>query len=97
MDRVQFYKESSRIFDKIIASIETNPEYDDIDVDYQDDVLYLTSPYGKFVLNKHSPTMKIWLSSPVSGAHYFEYNNGQWQDAVKLELELLILSELEIK
>ena len=33
---------------------------------------------GQFLLNFHGPTQQLWLSSPVTGAHHFAYDNGQW-------------------
>ncbi len=31
-----------------------------------------------FLLNFHSPTNQLWLSSPLTGAHHFILNNGAW-------------------
>lgn len=27
-----------------------------------------------FILNKHAPSMQIWLASPLSGGHHFPYD-----------------------
>ncbi len=35
---------------------------------------------GQYVINKHAPMRQIWLSSPLSGAAHFNYdeNTGAW-------------------
>lgn len=54
---------------------------DVLDVDYQDGVLTIeTDDGGCFVVNRHLPNRQIWLSSPVSGAAHFAYDEatGRW-------------------
>ncbi|CAN0496665.1 unnamed protein product, partial [Phaeothamnion confervicola] len=31
---------------------------------------------GQFVVNKHAPTRQIWVSSPVSGAAHYAWDEG---------------------
>lgn len=52
------------------------------EVDYQEGVLTITlESEEEYVLNRHLPQHQIWLSSPVSGTHYFNYNadTGRWE------------------
>jgi iron donor protein CyaY len=71
--------------------------YEDLDVDLQDDVLYITLPDKRqYVINKHTPSQQIWLSSPLSGAGYYTYKqeDQNWYDKKNTELNHLIISEL---
>jgi len=50
----------------------------DYDADFAGDVLVIHHSRGEFLLNYHGTMDQIWLSSPVSGAHHFNYQNLQW-------------------
>ena len=54
----------------------------DFDVDFEGENLIIEINDSTFVLSIHNPTQQIWMSSPVSGAHHFEYkeegSNYQW-------------------
>jgi frataxin len=52
------------------------------DAELQGGVLTIDGDGGTWVVNKHAPTRQIWLSSPLSGArHYaFDEGSGQWKD-----------------
>ncbi|MCP4923284.1 MAG: iron donor protein CyaY [bacterium] len=55
---------------------------DRFEVDYQDGVLTITlESEEEYVINRHLPQHQIWLSSPVSGTHYFSYeeDSGRWK------------------
>lgn len=88
-----------------LASDEINYIYDlleesdfDIDFDLINDVLYIYSKQGDYVINQHSPTKQIWLSSPISNAGYFNYNaqHNQWLDKNNLSLRERLMSDLAI-
>lgn len=52
---------------------------EEIDVDAQGHVLTLELPDGgQYVINAHAPNREIWLSSPVSGASHYLYENDRW-------------------
>ena len=54
-------------------------EPDDVDADLQDGVLTIEFDDGRiFIVNRHVPLRQIWLSSPVSGAGHFDYQDGKW-------------------
>jgi frataxin len=45
-----------------------------IDVEYAEGVLNVAvGNHGTFVLNKQTPNLQIWLSSPVTGPHRYDY------------------------
>ena len=50
----------------------------DHDADYTSGALMISHAKGQFLLNYHGTMDQIWLSSPVSGAHHFSYQNIQW-------------------
>jgi len=45
----------------------------DFDIDFEGENLIIEIDSSTFVLSIHNPTQQIWLSSPLSGAHHFEY------------------------
>lgn len=54
---------------------------DDLEVDLQSGILTIELDSGEqFIINKHGPNRQVWLSSPVSGAsHYdFDEDNETW-------------------
>ncbi|CEM04614.1 unnamed protein product [Vitrella brassicaformis CCMP3155] len=58
------------IHDKIEAAQLDSVE----ELDLQEGVLNIDlGEHGTFVINKHFVTRQIWYSSPISGAHYFEF------------------------
>jgi frataxin len=50
----------------------------------------------QFVVSKHAPTRQIWLSSPFSGAHHFNYDEAKqdWLLSDGRSLKQLLDSEL---
>lgn len=51
------------------------------DIDLADGVLQAVTEKGQtFILNRHVPLKQVWLSSPVSGAHHYAWNEatGEW-------------------
>ena len=55
---------------------------DRADIDLQDGILTIELERGgRYVINKHAPNRQIWLSSPVSGATHFAYDEERgWLD-----------------
>ncbi len=54
---------------------------DRLDVDLDNGILTMELPTGaQYVLNKHAPNRQIWMSSPLSGASHYAYDEktGQW-------------------
>ena len=88
-----------------LASIEINFIYDALeesnfeeDFDLISDVLYIYTDKGDYVINQHSPTAQIWLSSPVSNVGYFDYDssNKQWKDKNNLSLRERLSADLNL-
>ncbi len=53
---------------------------DDFDVAFSNGVLTvkLGKNYGTYVMNKQTPNLQIWLSSPLSGPKRYDFLNGTW-------------------
>lgn len=47
---------------------------DALDVEMQEGIVTIAGEGGQYVINKHLPNRQIWLSSPVSGAWHFDYD-----------------------
>lgn len=67
--------------DSLLATLE-EALADHVDAELQGGILTVEGDQGTWIVNKHAPTRQIWLSSPVSGArHYaFDEGSGLWQD-----------------
>jgi frataxin len=52
------------------------------DAELQGGVLTVEGEEGTWVVNKHAPTRQIWLSSPISGARHFSFDEASriWRD-----------------
>lgn len=69
-----------------------------LDIEYLDGVLTLQlEDGGTYVINKHTPTRQIWVSSPVSGASYYPYDEttGEWRSVKGVALRELVQEELK--
>lgn len=70
------------------------------DVDYDDGVMTIQLPSeAEYVINRHTPSRQIWMSSPVSGPSYyvFDMKSEKWYNNKDLSLTLTqtLLEELE--
>ena len=65
--------------DSLLAALE---EGIGTDAELQGGILTVERDEGTWVVNKHGPTRQVWLSSPLSGArHYaFDQASGLWRD-----------------
>jgi frataxin len=67
--------------DSLLATLE-EALGDHIDAELQGGILTVEGDAGTWIVNKHTPTRQIWLSSPVSGARHYAFDapTGRWQD-----------------
>jgi frataxin len=76
---------------------EADKEYK-LEVDLLDGILNIELPDGgQYVINKHDASMQIWLSSPISGAAHFSYNEGKWASSDGRDFLEVVTKELETK
>ena len=60
-----------RLFDALDEAIG-----DDADVDFEGGILTIELEDGRqYVINKHTASLEIWVSSPVSGAAHYAYQS----------------------
>jgi iron-sulfur cluster assembly protein CyaY len=75
---LRFEEKADSFLSQLIDIIDT--ELDDVmEAELQDGILTINLDNGRqYILNKHCQLQQLWLSSPVSGASHYTYNN-QWQ------------------
>jgi len=69
---------------------------DRFEVDMENGMLTIeTDTGGQYIINKHGPNRQIWVSSPVSGASHYQFNEvtRSWVDTRSGESLTLKLSE----
>ncbi len=96
MDNTKFTKLAEQTISLLADAIELQDRECLIEIDFQGDILTLTTNQGIFVINKHSAAKEIWLSSPISGPHHFYYNIGKWQSKANNDLIFILEQELKI-
>ncbi|MBL8807475.1 MAG: iron donor protein CyaY [Rhodospirillales bacterium] len=75
MDEREFADRADRTLTRLLDALEAALEGDDPDIELRGGVLTLDlDKAGQFVLNKHAPTRQVWLSSPVSGASHYAWD-----------------------
>lgn len=76
-DESGFHAAADRTLAHLLETIEDTLG-DALDVDLQGGILSIElADGGQYVINKHAPNRQIWLSSPVSGASHFAYQQGR--------------------
>jgi len=74
MDESAFQAAADAVLSRFYAVIDETLG-DDVDAELRGGILTLELEDGRqYVINKHAPTRQIWLSSPVSGAAHFDYD-----------------------
>ena len=96
MDYSIFIKLASQEIEYLYEAIES--KLLDGDIDLINDVLYIYMDHGDYVINQHSPSKQIWLSSPISNAGYFDYHfdKKQWLDKNGLSIRTRLSNDLNL-
>ena len=72
-----------------------------LEIDFVENNITIETENGKvFVISIHEPTSQIWLSSPVSGAHHFNYhenNRKKWISTRDKSIEIFSILKKEIE
>jgi iron-sulfur cluster assembly protein CyaY len=98
VEQDDFHNIAEKELSSILEAIENVS--DDIEVDLLDSILYITLPSGEeYAINKHSPTMQIWMASPKSGATHFLYSKTdmKWIDNEDRKLREMLSEELNLR
>lgn len=98
MDKHNFHVLSHSTLDSLAEQIEQHLS-DDFEVEYVEGVLTIShDSEQEFFINAHDATQQIWLSSPLSGATHFTYNEekGCWNSTKDSQVTLrqLLAEEL---
>ncbi len=94
-----FHKLASSSLDNLANALDELDSDGIIEVEYQNDIITITTQQKKqFIVNKHSPSNQIWLSSPISGGLHFSYNgtDKNWQTVDGKVLEQVLKHDLKI-
>ena len=93
-----FQNLAKKTLDDIFNIVEKKSQ--DFDVDFEGENLIIEINNSTFVLSIHNPTQQIWMSSPVSGAHHFEYkaegSDYKWISTRDNSMNLLDKIDLEL-
>lgn len=105
MQENEFQQLATEALDNLADALDTLDASGDLELEYQGGIITIILPSGKqFIINKHTPSQQIWLSSPISGGLHFPYNstsrkwqlsNGRILNNVLAE-ELKALSNIEV-
>ncbi|MBI1245956.1 MAG: iron donor protein CyaY [Alphaproteobacteria bacterium] len=75
MDEREFADRADRTLSRLQDALEAALGADDPEIELRGGILTVElADGGQFVLNKHGPTRQVWLSSPVSGASHFAWD-----------------------
>ena len=79
MDETEYHALSIIPLQQLLEFVEGLEEKYSIEGELEEGVLSVIMPDDReFVINKHTPSRQIWVSSPYSGAAYFEYDGAKW-------------------
>jgi frataxin len=80
LDEGRFASLADSTLDRLMEGVEAGSG--DVEVELDGGILTIElESGGQYVLNKHAPMRQLWLSSPVSGAWHFAYDEaaGYWR------------------
>ena len=98
MSNADFLEIAEATLKNIANAIEEADSSFDLEVDATGDSLNIEFADGsKYLINIHSGSEEIWVSSPLTGGSHFAYdeNDGTWKDSDENDLLELITEELE--
>lgn len=79
MDETEYHKLAIIPLEELLEFAEALEASHEIEAELEEGILSITMPDGKqYVINKHTPSRQVWVSSPYSGAGYFEFNGREW-------------------
>lgn len=73
---------ASEMLESLLASLETQPECEDLDMDIVDGVLTVEFEDGsKLIINRQAPLQQLWVASPLGPAHFgYDVAQAAWLD-----------------
>lgn len=96
MDNSEFDNLALKFLEELGKSIEDADVKFQLNLDFVDGILNIELEDGRlYVINKHLPSKQIWLSSPLSGADYFSYEQKKWLNKNNLSIISVLANELK--
>jgi len=75
MEETEFNRIAEATFEAMMGSLEPLDDSGALEVEFNHNILSITLHSGQqFILNKHTPTRQLWLSSPRSGGLHFSFD-----------------------
>jgi CyaY protein len=99
MNESDFHKLADKEISFIFEKIEEHDKDYILETDLLNEILYITLPTGgQYVINKHTASRQIWMSSPKSSAHHFSYilDKDIWISSIGNKLREMLEEELQI-
>ncbi len=82
-------------FETCALNLEKN--FPQFDFDQEDERITVYTCKGILLINWHSVANQIWVSSPITGAHHFFYDQEEWKNTrTKIIFKEQIIQELNI-
>ena len=98
MNDSQFIKEINQIFQNTQDLIEKKFEKY-CESEHQEGILNIFFKNEEYVINRNIIQKQIWVSSPFSGTHYFNYNkkNKKWTKTknIKIEFQSFLIEDIK--
>ena len=95
IDESLFHRLSDSALKELCAALERADENGMLEMEYAGGVIAINLPSGRqYIVNKHTASKQLWLSSPRSGGLHFSYHDG-WKLADGRVLRDVLLTELE--
>lgn len=97
MNKIEFHKLADAEINGLYSKIEELDKQMQLEIDILDDILTINLDDGScYVVNKQSYAQQIWLSSPLTGAYHFDYDEVEqhWKDKSDIVLSEILLKEL---
>lgn len=79
MDETIFHENSDNALNQLLEFVEDLENIYEIEGNLDSGVLSVIMPDEReYIINKHTPSRQIWVSSPYTGAGYFEFYDNKW-------------------
>ncbi len=98
MDNTEFIEIAEDTLQKIFEAIEEADQEYLLEMDFMDGMLDIELPDGrKYIINRHNSSQQIWVSSPISGASHFSYEEDEeiWKDSADNDINEFLTQELK--
>lgn len=97
MNDTEFHQRADTMLDQLFSLLEAADARGDLEIEYADGVITIEMPDRRtYIVNKHTASQQIWMSSPVSGGLHFRYGEGVWTIPDGRTLKEVLLDELKV-